>query len=578
MVDLNQAPFHLDADGVEWVERTIASLTDAQKVGQLFINLNTRFDEGYLDRVVGTYGVGGIRYMGSDSRTVQEHIRYAQSVATVPLLVASNPEMGGFGSIDDGTLVATHLAAGSHPDVAIAHELGRVAGAETAALGCNWAFAPIVDIHRNWRNTVVSTRSFGNTADVVIERAKAFFDGLSAHGSAAAMKHFPGDGVDERDQHVVTSYNTLSWDEWWASDGRVYREMIDHGVQSIMVGHIGAPELSRRLRPGIADADIRPATIAPELLQDLLRERLGFNGLILTDASMMVGLTQALPRREVIPATINAGCDMILFFRDPEEDLEVALDAVRTGAISAERLDEALRRILGLKASLGLHRTPRDELVPPPAALEVIGSEEHQRIAAEVADKVVTLVKDTGGDLPLRPETHPRIRLYGISGAADFTGVAHGFVELAKEELEAAGFEVHVFRDAAERRAGGEEGVAFHTVMADEANRHYAERFDAAVVVANVAGFAQEASVRIRWSSPMAAEIPWYVTEVPTVFISLCQPNHLVDVPMVKTLVHAHMPSREAIHAAVQKVIGASPFQGTFNENVWCEGIWGTRL
>ncbi|WP_306232684.1 glycoside hydrolase family 3 protein [Agrococcus beijingensis] len=578
MADLTKAPFHLDDDAVAWVEETIASLTDEQKVGQLFINLNTRFDEDYLDRVVGAYGVGGIRYMGAGSAAVQEHIRYAQSVAKVPLLVASNPEMGGFGSIDDGTLVATHLAAGSHPDASIARDLGDVAGRETAALGCNWAFAPIVDIHRNWRNTVVSTRSFGNTADVVIERAKAYFDGLSAHGSAAAMKHFPGDGIDERDQHVVTSYNTLGWDEWWASDGRVYREMIDHGVQSIMIGHIGAPELSRHLRPGIEDRDIMPATVAPELLQDLLRGELGFNGLILTDASMMVGLTQALPRREVIPATINAGCDMILFFRDPEEDLAVALEAVRSGVISPDRLHEALQRILGLKASLGLHRTPREELVPPPAALAAIGTQEHHRIAADIADKVVTLVKDTAGNLPLDPATHPRIRLYGIRGAFDFTGVEHDFVDIAREELEAAGFEVHVFRDAAQRRADGEEGVAFHTVMADEANSAYTERYDAAVVVANVTGFAQEASVRIRWSSPMAAEIPWYAAEVPTVFVSLCQPNHLVDVPMVKTLVHAHMPSREAIHATVQKITGKSEFQGTFNENVWCDGIWGTRI
>jgi beta-N-acetylhexosaminidase len=126
-------------------------------------------------------------------------------------------------------------------------------------------------------------------------------------------------------------------------------------------------------------------------------------------------------------------------------------------------------------------------------------------------------------------------------------------------------------------KAEGEEGVYFHTVMADEANAVYPEKYDAAIVFANVAGFAQDASVRIRWSTPMAAEIPWYVTEVPTVFVSLNQPNHLIDVPMVKTMVHAHNPSREAIHAAVEKITGASEFQGTFNANVWCD-TWGTRL
>jgi beta-N-acetylhexosaminidase len=190
----------------------------------------------------------------------------------------------------------------------------------------------------------------------------------------------------------------------------------------------------------------------------------------------------------------------------------------------------------------------------------------------------VTLVKDTQKNLPLTPETHKRLRLYGISGQADFTGTdPSGFLDIARQELEDAGFEVHVFRDALQRKADGEEEVYFHTVMADEANEQYAEKYDAAVVFANVTGFAQEATVRIHWSTPMAAEIPWYVTEVPTIFVSLAQPNHLIDVPMVKTLIHAYAPSREAIAATVAKITGASDFSGTFNENVWCD-TFGTRL
>ncbi|MET4638942.1 glycoside hydrolase family 3 N-terminal domain-containing protein [Mycetocola sp. 2940] len=578
MVDLRAKPFFLDDAAVAWVEETLESLTLEEKIGQLFINLNVSFDEGYLDNIVGNYAVGGIRYMGADSKTVQDHIRYAQSKAKVPLLVASNPEMGGAGSADDGTLVATHLAAGSHPDKSIARLMGQVAGRETAAMGCNWAFAPIVDIHYNWRNTVISTRSFGNTPDVVIERAKEYFDGISESNTVCAMKHFPGDGIDERDQHVVTSYNTLGYHDWNASYGRVYRELIDHGVQSIMIGHIGAPDLSKHFRPEMTDADILPATLAPELLNDLLRTELGFNGLILTDASMMIGMTQAKKRSELVPAAIAAGCDMFLFFRNADEDFRYMLDGYRSGVITEERLRDAVLRILALKASLGLHATPRNELVPGPEALAVIGSAEHHAIAATIADKTVTLVKDTQGNLPLTPETHKRIRLYGISGQADFTGTdPSGYLEVARDELEKAGFDVHVFKNAKQRAAEGEENVYFHTVMADEANEQYAEKYDAAIVFANVTGFAQEASIRITWSTPMAAEIPWYVTEVPTVFVSLAQPNHLIDVPMVKTMIHAHAPSREAIAAAVEKIQGLSKFTGTFNENVWCD-TFGTRL
>lgn len=577
-VDLQAAPFNLDGDAVAWVESTLAGMSLEEKIGQLFINHNNDYSPEYLDGVLDTFHVGGMRYRPGPSAAVQEHIRYAQSRTRIPLLVASNPEMGGAGSCDDGTFVSTHLQAGSHPDRAIARQMGQVAGVETAALGCNWAFAPIVDIHYNWRNTVISTRAFGSTPEIVVERAKEYFDGISESPTVCAMKHFPGDGVDERDQHVVTSYNTLGYEEWNRTYGHVYREMIGHGVQSIMIGHIGAPELSRHFRPGLADADILPATLSPELLQDLLRGELGFNGLVLTDASQMVGLTQAMKRKDLVPATIAAGCDMFLFFRNPAEDFGYMLDGYKSGVITEQRLHDALRRILGLKASLGLHKKPRNELVPPVEALGVIGSEAHRAIAAEIADKTVTLVKDTAHNLPITPETHQRIRLYGISGGSDFTRADPlAYLDTVKEELESAGFEVHLFKTADQRQAAGETGVNFMSIISEEATGDYADKYDAAFVFANVKGFAQEAAIRIKWSTPMAAEIPWYVTEVPTVFVSLNQPNHLIDVPMVKTAINAHAGSREAIRATITKIMGKSEFQGTFNDNVFCDSF-DTRL
>ncbi|MBO1268101.1 glycosyl hydrolase [Arthrobacter sp. PO-11] len=577
-VDLKAAPFKLDDDAIAWVESTLGSMTLEEKIGQLFINHNNDYSPEYLDGVLENYHVGGMRYRPGPSGAVQEHIRYAQSKTKIPLLIASNPEMGGAGSCDDGTFVSTHLQAGSHPDKSIARQMGQVAGVETAALGCNWAFAPIVDIHYNWRNTVISTRAFGNTPEIVVERAKEYFDGISESRTVCAMKHFPGDGLDERDQHVVTSYNTFGYEEWNRTYGHVYREMIGHGVQSIMIGHIGAPELSKHFRPGLADKDILPATLAPELLQDLLRGELGFNGLILTDASQMIGLTQVMKRKDLVPATIAAGCDMFLFFRNPDEDFQYMLDGYKSGVITEERLHDALRRILALKASLGLHTSAREELVPPVGALELIGSEAHRAIAAEVADKTITLVKDTAGNLPITPETHKRIRLYGISGGSDFTRADPlAYLDTVKEELESAGFEVHVFKTAEQREAAGETGVNFMSVISEEATGDYADKYDAAFVFANVKGFAQEAAIRIKWSTPMAAEIPWYVTEVPTVFVSLNQPNHLIDVPMVKTAIHAHAGTREAIRATIQKIQGKSEFQGTFNENVFCDSF-DTRL
>jgi beta-N-acetylhexosaminidase len=270
---------------------------------------------------------------------------------------------------------------------------------------------------------------------------------------------------------------------------------------------------------------------------------------------------------------------MLLFMRNADEDFRYMLDGVRDGVISTERLQEALERILGLKAALGLHRRRASEaLVPPVEALEVVGSDEHHRVAAEIADKTVTLVKDTAGALPLTPQTHPRIRLYGVSSDADFTGAdPREYLRLFREELEAAGFDVHVFRTLPERLADGEEGVFFHTVLHDEANEQYTNKYDAAILVANVTGFAQESTIRLRWSTPMAAEIPWYATEVPTILVSTSLPTHLADVPWVRTVIHAHAPSRENIRAAIEKMQGLSVFQGTHNDNVWCD-TFGTRL
>ncbi|MCI9889867.1 glycosyl hydrolase [Micrococcales bacterium 31B] len=569
-VDLTAAPFNLQPADIEWVNQTIDGMTLDEKIGQLFINLNTSLDLDYVQNVVTKYHVGGLRYNNGTPADVQAHIRHAQEHAKVPLLVASNPEVGGQGSCWGGTLVATHLQAGSTADASVARDLGRIGGAEAAAVGCNWAFAPIVDIHYNWRNTVISTRAFGNTPDIVIERANAMFEGLSEAGQLAAIKHFPGDGLDERDQHVVTTWNTQTRDEWDASFGRVYREMIASGVQSIMIGHIGAPHLSRSINPDLTDADLLPATLSKELTTGLLREELGFNGLILTDASVMVGFTSAMPRRDAVPAAIAAGCDMFLFFRTAEEDLRYMREGIESGVVTEQRLRDALTRILGLKASIGLHRTPREQIVPGPEALEIIGCDEHLAAARRAAEAAVTLVKDTANRLPLRPETHKRVRLYSVTGDKDFHGAsADEFIQLAEQALTAQGFEVSRF-DAPR----GFDGLSRLT---EEANENYPELYDAAIVFANVVGFAQEGAIRIKWAGAMSGEIPWYQTEVPTVFVSLAQPNHLVDVPMVKTVVHAHNPTAAGVQAAVDAITGAIEFRGTFNENVWCD-TFGTRI
>src|SRR6478609_1020021 len=156
-VDLAAAPFNLDGAAIAWVEGTLGAMTLEEKIGQLFINHNNDYSPEYLDGVLDNYHVGGMRYRPGPSGAVQEHIRYAQSKSKVPLLVASNPEMGGAGSCDDGTFVSTHLQAGSHPRTNIARHPRLADRLPTPALVCNPRFARILDIPYNWRNTVIAT-------------------------------------------------------------------------------------------------------------------------------------------------------------------------------------------------------------------------------------------------------------------------------------------------------------------------------------------------------------------------------------------------------------------------------------
>lgn len=171
--------------------------------------------------------------------------------------------------------------------------------------------------------------------------------------------------------------NDLSCTQWDNTFGRVYQELIDDGVMTIMAGHIALPSYQRKLHPGLKNEEILPATLSPELITGLLKEKMQFHGLVVTDASHMIGMFAAMPRKEQVPRAIAAGCDCFLFFNDPEEDFGYMLEGYRSGIITEERLKDALYRILGVKAAIGLHRKQAEgTLMPPREALEVVGCRE----------------------------------------------------------------------------------------------------------------------------------------------------------------------------------------------------------
>ena len=581
MVNLSAKPFYLNDKQIQWVEETISGMTLDEKRGQLFVLLKAvpGVDEDAITASLSASHQGGLRWQGGDKETVYRQNTTYQRHSKIPLFIAANCDDGGCGCLPEGTFVATAAECGAGEGTENAYHLGLVAGREASAIGCNWMFNPIVDIYKNWRNTIVNTRSFGNDPDKVIANARAYIRGVKDANSnmACTAKHFPGDGVEELDQHLALGINTLSVEEWEASFGKVYRTLIDDGLEAVMVGHIALPEMSRKLRPGIQDSEIMPATLAPELLTDLLRESMGFNGVVITDASHMVGMTAMCKRRDAVPGAIIAGCDMFLFANDVEEDIGFLRDAYQAGALTEGRLSDALHRILGLKARLHLYE--ESVRIPDQALLNQVGCAEHQGYCAQAADTCITLVKDTRSYLPIRPEEKKRAYLVYVGSTPTTKGYKGDPVkQVVIEELERVGFEVDVCPSYHDLEV--ENGISpmnFVKMLNHDKRADFTANHDIALVVINVKGYAQENWVRVRWSCNHSCELPWYNEEIPTIGISLNYTNHLIDVPQLHTFINAYGPNRTHIRAVIEKLTGKSDFKGTAEETVFC-GRWDTRL
>lgn len=578
MLNLKDKPFYLDDKQIEWVKTTAEKMSVEEKLQQLIIEMPKSADPQYLKELVKKQKFGGVRYNNAPAAAVREQIRILQENSEIPLLVASNTEAGGNGACIGGTEVGQQIKIAATGDKNYAYELGRISGIESRAVGCNCCFAPVADINMNWRNPIISSRSFGSDPKLVLRLCKEYMRGYAESGGICIMKHFPGDGVDERDQHLSSSVNSLSVGEWNDSFGKVYRGMIEQGVHGVMVGHIMFPAYQKA-----HGEPLFPATLSKTLLCGLLREELGFNGLIVTDASHMVGLTGAMKRSELLPASIAAGCDMFLFTNDYEEDISYLKGGYERGVITPERLDEAVYRILATKACLKLNEKERSERLAPADELANVGREEFKKISDEVSDKAITLLKNKQSVLPLSPQKHKRILLVPQTSENPFTAFMPKRktpFETLKELLEKEGFEVTIYKSVLERAKELSPSEAAQIIFNVYSNKtpvsQITDNYDVIIQVAHVIDHCTVQ--RINWSiSKGTPDIPWYVHEVPTLFVSLCCPFHLADVPQVKTYINCYDKNDNTLAALVEKLVGKSEFKGKSPVDAFC-GMADTRL
>ncbi|MBQ9080858.1 MAG: beta-hexosaminidase [Clostridia bacterium] len=589
MVNLKAKPYYLADEDIKWVEETIANMTDEEKVGQLFFQLTAGMDEGYLKNLVEKYHLGGCRYNNMPAAAVKMQNATLQKYSKVPLFIACNTETGGNGACSDGTYIGSGIKIGATGKVEYARALGKYSNEEAVAIGCNMAFAPVCDIHYNWENTEVVSRAFGNDHERVAEMSRAYLEGAHEAGVACAAKHFPGNGQDFRDAHIANNLNSFGEERWMQTYGHVYKTLIDSDLDAVMGGHIMMREYMREVCPDIKDEELLPATLCPEIMTGLLRDKLGFNGMVVTDASHMVAMTDRMTRREMLPASINAGCDMFLFFNDPDEDFETMLDAYKTGKISEERMTEALTRILGLKARMGLNKKAREELSGNSDLQAAIGKDEYKAAEAAISRDAITLVKyKDEGVLPISPDKYKRIMIVYVKGAA---GPMDALVKMAmgaqgakknpaedlRDRLIEKGFDAFLYESPLDkikqRIAAGEKPNLNLYFAGKNAISDFVAGQDLVITLCDVANGRPAFGL-----SKGGGEIPWYVFELPVVAISVNAPTMLADIPQVRTYINAYDSKPSTMSALVDKLIaGKSAFVGVDPIDSFC-GLWDAKI
>ncbi len=591
MVDLRAKPYNLCDEDIAWVEKTIASMTDEEKVGQLFWQLTGAPTEEHHRELMEKYHLGGCRYNGMPGQMVLNQNRNLQKFAKIPVFIACNPEQGGNGVCADGTFVANQIKIGATGKTEYAKAMGRVSGAQIKAAGCNMAFAPVVDITYNWECEEVLMRAYGSDPKLVAEMGTAFMNGLhETDGVYCCAKHFPGNGQDYRDAHLSNNINHFGEADWMASYGYVYKTLIDNGLDAIMGGHIMMPTFMQEIDPDITMDEMMPATLCPEIMTGLLRDKLGFNGMVVTDASHMVAMTNRMKRADMLPAAINAGCDMFLFFNDPEEDFATMLNAYRSGVISEERMVEALTRILGLKAAKGMHKMTLEQLCGSDEDLAAaLQNPEFKAVAPAISKDCLTLVKyKDEGALPLDPAKHKRVMIVHVKGnenpmmamamkAMGMGGAKKTPAEKLCERLIAKGFDAFIYESPlAKMIKEAQEGKPFNLNMYFAGKNAISEFVAGQDLVISL--FDVPNGHPVFGMAKGGGEIPWYVHEIPVVGISVTKPTMLADVPMLRTYINAYDSNDDTMDALVDALVtGPEAFKGTDPIDSYC-GMWDTYM
>ncbi|MGR9158694.1 glycoside hydrolase family 3 protein [Rhizobium leguminosarum] len=547
--ELRKAPFNLDDAAISWLHDTYASLDLDDKIGQLFTLIMIGTDEEDFKRIASLRPGGVTRFFTADLEFERRVISDLVAKSKVPPIISADLE-GSRHSFAFGTPVLGQLGLAAVDDVQATEKSSEILAREGRAMGVRWSFTPVIDINTAFRSPIVGTRSYGSDVNKIERHAVAHVHGLQRHGVAATAKHWPGEGYDDRDQHLVTTTNPLSMDEWKETFGRLYRTLITEGVLAIMSGHISLPAYIRSRIPDAGLEAFRPASVSRLLNVDLLRDELGFNGIIVSDATPMGGLSAWGHHLDTLPDIIANGCDMILFSDEPEEDMAAVKAAVEDGKITPERLEQAVLRVLALKAHLKLFQ-PSDVLPDAAEARRLLAHPDNVAASREYIGRSPTLVKDVNGIFPLDPAKTKRVLL--VDG-----GIIHPLMPQPLEFL----------LPALLRKEGFEVTIDRPDIVPTP------DDFDLVLYALGDESLLVRGRIFVDWHRMGGGGLfkamyrPW--TNIPSVMISFGHPYHLYDAPRVPAYINAYSTMDSVQEAVVDCMLGRKPFLGTNPVDPFC--------
>ncbi|HWY54785.1 MAG TPA: glycoside hydrolase family 3 N-terminal domain-containing protein [Terriglobales bacterium] len=402
-------PIHLDREGEKWAEKTLHKLSTEEKVGQLFsVWVRAEFlnvDNSEYLRLrdsIRKYHLGGftmtVRWdppflYRNQPYEAAELLNRLQQDSKLPLLIAADFERGVTMRLHGGTEFPHAMAFGAAGKPEYAEAFGRITAQEARAIGVHWNFFPDADVNSNPANPIINTRSFGEDPQQVGDLVTAYIHGAHANGMMTTVKHFPGHGDTATDSHLGVAQVTGDVTRLKSVELLPFQRAIEAGVESVMVAHVSVPAL---------DSDSNHvATTSPAIVTGLLKNQLGFKGIVVTDALDMAGLTRLYSAhigRAAVDA-FKAGNDVLLIPADLDASYRAMLEAVRSGEIPSAQLDASVLKILKAKASLSLHKT---RLVNIEALSTLVGKPENLALGQQIADDSITLVRDNAKLLPLK--------------------------------------------------------------------------------------------------------------------------------------------------------------------------------